>query len=95
MVPYHMVGAHDMESAVLGQYAEHVRRVQPDAPVPGFYLAESLFDDARGLRAQMGDEAFFGRLNEGRSAGGDGWGALESGWDAASFESAMLEPPRG
>ncbi len=95
MVPYHMVGAHDMESAILGQYAEHVRRVRPDAPVPGFYLAESLFDDARGLRAQMGDEAFFGRLNEGRAEGGDGWGALESGWDAASFESAMLEPPRG
>lgn len=92
MVPYHMVGAIDMESAVFGQYADHVRRMHPDAPVPGFYQAESLFDDARGLRAQMGDASFFAGLNA--SEGGGGWGKLES-WDAHSFEAAMLEPPSG
>jgi hypothetical protein len=94
MVPYHMIGARDMESAVLGQYAEHVRGLRPDAPVPAFYLAEALFSDANGLRAQIGDETFFARLNEGQE-GGDGWGALEGGWDAPSFESATLEPPSG
>ena len=91
VVPYHMIGADDMESAILGGYAEHVRRVHSDAPVPGFYLAEGLFRDAQRLREQLGDEAFFDKLNAGRSAGG--WGALGSGWDAASFDSAMLEPP--
>jgi hypothetical protein len=95
MVPYHMIGARDMESAILGQYAEHVRSVHPDAPVPGFYLAESLFRDAERLRSQMGDEPFFGKLNEGAGGGDSGWGALEGGWDAASFESAMLERPSG
>ena len=27
--------------------------------IPGVYLAESLFEDAKSLRADMGDEAFF------------------------------------
>ena len=47
MVPYHMIGARDVESAILGGYAEHVRRLHPKAPIPGFYLGERLFDDAR------------------------------------------------
>ena len=81
MVPYHMIGARDVETAILGGYADHVRRVHPDAPVPGFYLGEKLFEDARRLRATMGDAAFFGKLNEGRE-GGDGWGDLGAAWDA-------------
>jgi hypothetical protein len=97
LVPYHMIGARDMESAILGQYAEFVRKKHPDAPVPGFYLAEGMFKDARDLRARMGDDAFFGKLNEGaHAAGGEGgWGAFESGWDAVAFEAAMLEAPNG
>lgn len=93
LVPYHMIGARDMESAILGQYAEYVRKKHPEAPVPGFYLAEGLFRDARELRQRMGDERFFADLNKGVAAGG--WGELDSGWDAASFEAAMLEPPNG
>ena len=100
LVPYHMVGARDMESAILGQYAEFVRHKHPEAPVPGFYLAEGLFNDARELRSRMGDASFFTQLNAGSGTGdggGDpsGWGSLDSGWDAASFEGAMLEPPNG
>ena len=102
LVPYHMVGARDMESAVLGQYAEFVRKKHPEAPVPGFYLAEGLFKDASALRLRMGDESFFAKLNEGAKRGGEGggdgasgWGAFDSGWDAASFEAAMLEAPNG
>ena len=102
LVPYHMVGARDMESAVLGQYAEFVRKKHPEAPVPGFYLAEGLFKDASALRLRMGDESFFSKLNEGAKrddgsvgGGSGGWGAFDSGWDAASFEAAMLEAPNG
>ena len=94
MVPFHMIGARDVESAGLGGYAEHVRRIHPDAPVPGFYLGETLFEDARKMRARQGDEAFFPALNEG-GGGDDGWGELEGAWDAESFEGAMLEPPEG
>ena len=102
LVPYHMIGARDMESAILGQYAEFVRKLHPSAPVPGFYLAEGLFGDAQRMREQMGDAAFFAKLNEaGGSAGsnsdGDntGWGDIDSGWDAASFDAATLEAPNG
>jgi hypothetical protein len=93
VVPFHMIGARDMESAILGGYAEHVRRIAPEAPVPGFYLADGLFRDARRLRDQQGDQAFFSALNA-RRAGGR-WGRLAEGWDAQSFESAMLEAPAG
>lgn len=99
MVPYHMIGAIDMESAILGGYAEHVRRLHPGASVPGFYLAEDLFKDARAMRERLGDEAFFAKLNEAPQAApsedGGGWGAMDGGWDAISFEAAMLEPPAG
>ncbi len=95
LVPYHMIGARNMESAVLGGYADHVRALHPEAPIPGFYLAEGLFRDAQQLRKQMGDERFFAQLNEGTTGGGDGWGDLGGGWAAGSFEAAMLESPRG
>lgn len=97
LVPYHMIGARDMESGILGQYAEFVRRLHPAAPVPGFYLAEGLFGDARRMREQMGDAAFFAKLNEGAntSPGDGGWGDMDSGWDAARFDAATLEAPNG
>lgn len=96
LVPYHMIGAHDMESAILGQYAEFVRKQHPEAPVPGFYLAEGLFHDAVRMRETMGDAEFFEKLNEGaQGSAGGGWGALDSGWNGQSFEAAMLEPPHG
>lgn len=98
LVPYHMIGARDMESAILGQYAEFVRRLHPAAPVPGFYLAEGLFEDARRMREQMGDSAFFAKLNEDAHVtpgDGGGWGDMDAGWDAASFEAATLEAPNG
>ena len=52
-----MIGARSMESAILGHYAEYVRTLHPEAPLPGVYLAERLFDDAGKLRTRLGDEA--------------------------------------
>ena len=100
LVPYHMIGAKDMESAILGQYAEFVRKLHPAAPIPGFYLAEGLFGDAQRMRGQIGDAAFFAKLNEAPGAAGgqgesSGWGDIDSGWDATSFEAATLEAPNG
>jgi len=92
LVPYHMIGARNMEAGILGGYADYIRRIHPDAPVPGVYLAEGLFADAQGLRRSMGDEAFFGRLNEG-AADDSEWGELEGGWDAERFEAAVSAPP--
>jgi hypothetical protein len=92
LVPYHMIGARDMESGILGGYVDFVRRTHPDAPIPGVYLAEGLFTDAENLRRTMGDAAFFSKLSEGHTAG-SGWGDLETTWDATRFESAVSLPP--
>jgi hypothetical protein len=92
LVPYHMIGEHNMESGILGGYVDFMRRTHPAAPIPGVYLAEGLFRDAQALRERMGDERFFATLSEG--GGGDGgWGDLAARWDAARFEAALEEPP--
>lgn len=92
VVPFHMIGARSMEQAILGGYAAHVREKHPDAPTPGFYRSAELIDNAHRLRGQMGDESFFKAL--GGSSGGDGgWGSMEAGWDAASYEAAALADP--
>ncbi|UAX55682.1 hypothetical protein K5X85_23055 [Streptomyces sp. A144] len=62
MVPYHLVGAASLESALLGGYVKAVRRERPDAPTPLVFRADSLLADARELRAKIGDEAFIGLL---------------------------------
>jgi len=92
VVPYHMIGAISLESAVLGQYADYVRRRHPEAPTPGFYQGERLFADARCLRMAMGDEAFFAQLGRDQETD-SGSGSLGSGWDAESFKTAMEAPP--
>jgi hypothetical protein len=95
LVPYHMIGAHSVESGVFGGYVDFIRRTHSNAPVPGVFLAERLFDDARHLRQTMGDGPFFDRLNaaQGGGGGGGGWGELEAAWDAARFEAAMEAEP--
>jgi hypothetical protein len=94
LVPYHMIGARNMESAVLGGYVDHVMQLHPDAPLPGVYLADEIFKNAVQHRQRLGDEKFFEDLNQGnKAAGGSGWGKLASGWNAARFEAALEAPP--
>ncbi len=95
LAPYHMIGKPSLEAAVLGGYAARVAELHPDAPTPGVYRSAGLFDDARRLRAQIGDEAFFDRVNEtaaSTTASAAGWGDLSARWDAASFEAALGAP---
>lgn len=92
LVPYHMIGARSMESAILGHYVEHVQRVHPTAPIPGVYLAERIFQDAARTRGLMGDGAFFGALNTEKGSGESGWGSIGAQWDSASFEAALQAP---
>ena len=95
LVPYHMIGKPSLEAAVLGGYAARIADLHPDAPAPGVYRTEGLFEDARRLRAQIGDETFFARLNEtaaGAAEGAAGWGDLSAQWDASTFEAALGAP---
>ena len=99
LVPFNLIGATGLEAALLGGYADHIRRHHPGAPTPPVYRAEALFEDAKGLRQAMGDKGFFAKLNredngsKGTAApAAAGWGELEGGWDAKRFERAVIAP---
>lgn len=92
LVPYHLIGAKNLETAILGGYAAKVRVLHPEAATPGFYRSEALLNDAARLRADLGEPKFFARLNEGKGSGG-GWGKLAAGWTADSFERAAGGAP--
>ncbi len=96
MVPYHMLGASSLESAIFGGYARFVQDRLPEAPTPGVYVSDDLLRDAQGLREAMGDDAFFARLNGDGAAGTtqpSDWGALAgTSWDAESFQAAASAP---
>lgn len=94
LVPYHMIGARNMESAILGGYVDYVMEHHPDTSLPGVYLADDIFKNAVQHREALGDQKFFEQLNQGQKSGGAaGWGKLAKGWDAPRFESALEAPP--
>src|SRR5690606_24060771 len=41
-VTYHLIGAESLESAVLGGYVSHIRRLHPNAPLPEVHVTDSL-----------------------------------------------------
>ncbi|MEW2352973.1 hypothetical protein [Spirillospora sp. NPDC029432] len=92
LVPYHMLGAQSLEQRVLGKYAEYIRELHPDAPVPQVYKTDALFEDIRRLRASMGDEAVIRGLGT-SSTGDDGddedeWGDSFA-WTPELLDQAM------
>ena len=84
---FHMIGQTSLEAAVFGGYLAHVRAHHPDAPLPGLFADESLFDNAARLRATLGDDAFFAPMNAGGAADA-GWGSFGQRWTGASFVAA-------
>jgi hypothetical protein len=69
----------------------------PTAPLPGVYLADEIFENAKQYRQRLGDEKFFEDLNRPRPGDTETnkpkWGKL-SGWNAQRFEAAMAERPK-
>lgn len=86
-VPYHLIGATSLESAVFGGYVDHVRRLHPEAPLPDVFADEPLLVNADSLRDRMGDEAFFASLGD----ADDDWGDL-GGWTADRYDAARKAP---
>ena len=64
LVPYHMIGARNMESAILGGYVDHVMELHLTAPLPGVFLADDIFKNAQQHRQVLGDDKFFEQLNQ-------------------------------
>ncbi len=107
MVPYHLVGAADLDSALLGGYVRAVRLLDPNAPTPAVYRADAMLDDARYNRGIEGDELFIRKLGE-PSVEGSGTvhpGEVEddlvpleasaapvSGWTSADLDRAFVAP---
>jgi hypothetical protein len=89
-LPIHMLDAQDMESKILGTYVRWVAEHHADAAVPAVYVDEGLFEDAKRLRARMGDGPFFAELNGGVQRAASGWGkrATATTWDAKNFDAA-------
>ncbi|NLU66093.1 PglY protein [Streptomyces sp. HNM0574] len=60
-VPFHLVGATDLDSAILGGYVRYIREVEPTASVPPVYRADAMLEDARRQREFFQDDAQFVR----------------------------------
>lgn len=58
MVPYHLIGAASLDSALLDGYVRAVRAERPDATTPSVYKSDGLLADAWSMRQSLGDEAF-------------------------------------
>ncbi|MDN5749770.1 MAG: PglY protein, partial [Pseudonocardia sp.] len=102
MGPYHLVGATDLDAAILGVYVAHVRRTDPDAAVPAVYRSDAMLDDARHQRGFLADDAAFARWLGGGDRGGAGAdpddldgidGAPTAGWTTADLDAAFAAPP--
>ncbi|RJQ78833.1 PglY protein [Pseudonocardiaceae bacterium YIM PH 21723] len=59
MVPYHLVGAADIDSAVLGGYVRTIRKLHPDQPTPAVYRADYMLQDALRQRQFLADDVKF------------------------------------
>jgi hypothetical protein len=95
LIPYHLIAAKDLESAILGGYTEYIHRHFPNAPTPAVFRSEGLLANAEQLRETMGDEKFFRKLNEaatGNIGNGTGWGNISATWTSTSYNEALKAP---
>ena len=93
LVPYHMIGARNMESAILGGYVDHVRRAPPRRPLAG------RLPGRRPLRQRPPPARTAGRRassspRSARAAGGSKWGKIGGGVDRREVRGRGGGPAR-
>lgn len=93
MVPLHMIGAVNLETAILSGYSKTIRKLHPDAPIPGVYIGNHILEDAEQLRSKLGDDKFFSSINEGQSNDDDDFGDFGSGWNITNYQDALAQEP--
>jgi hypothetical protein len=54
LVPYHLIAAKNLESAILGGYAEYIHRRFPNAPTPAVFRSEGLLAEAEQAQGDDG-----------------------------------------
>ena len=86
---FHMVGQKSLEAAVFGEYVRWVRVHDPEAPIPPLFADEALFEDARSLCDQLGDDKFFAPMNP--QGASERWGKRASAgvWTRGRFDHAV------
>lgn len=101
MVPYHLVGATDIDSAILGGYVSTVSRLHPQQGTPAVYRADAMLDNARGQREFLADDARFAEWlgSEAPAAAEDDLddldvieGSTVRAWTSAKLDQAFSAP---
>lgn len=101
MVPYHLVGATDIDSAVLGGYVSTIRHEHPGRPTPPVYRADAMLADAARQRKFLADDAKFAEWlgSSAPAAGTDDFDDLDviegtsvSTWTPADLDRAFSAP---
>ncbi|WP_395109987.1 PglY protein [Actinomadura sp. SCN-SB] len=94
MVPFHLIGATDLGSAILGGYAREVRRLGLSAPP--VYRSDAMLADARTMRERLGDDQFTALLGDVHEAEDeDGLpviGGAGGGWTPEALDRAFAAP---
>ena len=93
---FHLVGHEgNLESAIFGRYLDMLRDKHPDADMPGVFADEQLFEDARRVLDELGDDKFFAPMNpksegDGGSSDAHAWGAIADAerWTRERFDAA-------
>ncbi|KFU81956.1 hypothetical protein SAMN04489729_1464 [Amycolatopsis lurida] len=101
MVPYHLVGATDIDSALLGGYVSTIRKLHPGQATPPVYRADAMLADARRQREFLDNDAKFSEwLGTGSpSSTDDDIDDLEvaeeigaAGWTTTELDQAFAAP---
>ncbi|WP_134731708.1 PglY protein [Amycolatopsis nivea] len=101
MVPYHLVGHTDIDSAILGGYVSTVRRLHPKKGTPAVYRSDAMLENARGQRKFLADDVRFAEWlgSEAQVAADDDVDDLDviegitvNGWTSAKLDHAFNAP---
>ena len=88
---FNMIDAVSLEDCIFKGYLTYLTQQHPEAPLPAVFKDVGLFQNAVQLRAALGDDAFFAKLNQGRPASSGNWGKLKAAqaWDGPRFETTL------
>lgn len=92
MIPYHLVGSTDLDSALLGGYVHTVRELHPEAATPAVYRSDALLADADRQRKFLGDDDKFRQWLGAGAAAIPGGGAEDDEDDLPGIDGELTCP---
>ncbi|MDO0926541.1 PglY protein [Streptomyces sp. TG1A-8] len=92
MIPYHLVGSTDLDSALLGGYVHTVRELHPEAATPAVYRSDALLADADRQRKFLGDDDKFRQWLGAGAAATSGSGGADDEDDLPGIDAGTELP---